>query len=702
MFGFSANEDVHSTSLQILNTYKTNYSRAKNKKKRKTMSKKNSKTPPSVSPSKQATKSTPTPVATASESLGFWHNTRLQAIALFAVSFLLYANTLFHDYCQDDAIVITENMFTTKGVSGIGGILSYDTFYGFFKEQGKAQLVAGGRYRPFTLVMFAIEYQIFGKNPFIGHFLNVVLFGLTSVLLYFLLLRLLKGGDGQQATGDSVGRVTHPILVAFGAALLFAVHPIHTEAVANIKGRDEIMTLLGSLAAVWFALDFYEGKGVKSLIWAVISFFIAIMSKENAVTFVVIVPLIFYFFYHTNWATAFRQTIPFLVTTILFLLLRGVAIGNQFGGEQLELMNNPFLKLVGNQYVAFDFSEKFATITYTLGKYIALLFAPYALTHDYYPRHVDIMQFSNPSVLLSLVTYAVLVYFLLRGVSRRDVVSFGIAFFLLTTSIVSNIVFPVGTNMAERFMFMPSVGFCLVVAVLVERLLTNKPALKTAILGVSALFLTAFSFKTIDRNAAWKDNYTIFTTDIEISQNSAKLNNSVGGETIERYKTSTNPTELAEKMRYAITRLQKAVTLHPTYKNPYLLMGNAHFYLKEYDKSIAAYEQALKLDPAYADALNNRQMVYREGGKTIAQEQNDLNKAVLMLNKAVELNPNDAQAFSYLGTVYGISGNPTACAEALKRALAIRFDKSDAVNLSVAYRQLGNIAEALAWEQKAK
>ena len=133
------------------------------------------------------------------EKPSFWENTRLQAIIIFALSFLLYANTLSHDFCQDDAIVITDNMFTTEGVAGIKGILSYDTFYGFFKDAGKAQLVAGGRYRPFTLVMFAFEYQLFGKNPFIGHFINVILFGLTGVLLYFLLLKLLTK---LQATGD--------------------------------------------------------------------------------------------------------------------------------------------------------------------------------------------------------------------------------------------------------------------------------------------------------------------------------------------------------------------------------------------------------------------------------------------------------------------------------------------------------------------
>ena len=81
------------------------------------------------------------------------------AIALFVLSVLLYANTFQHDFAQDDAIVITDNMFTTEGFSGLSGLFQYDTFYGFFKEEGKDKLVSGGRYRPLTPAMFAVEYE---------------------------------------------------------------------------------------------------------------------------------------------------------------------------------------------------------------------------------------------------------------------------------------------------------------------------------------------------------------------------------------------------------------------------------------------------------------------------------------------------------------------------------------------------------------
>ena len=608
----------------------------------------------------------------------FWENTKLQGILIFTFSFLLYVNTLTHDFCQDDAIVITDNMFTTQGVGGISGILSYDTFYGFFKESGKAGLVAGGRYRPFTLVMFAIEWQFFGKNPFIGHLMNVLWFGLTCVLLYFLLLKLL---NYKQVNGNAA-------MIAFVAALLFAAHPIHTEAVANIKGRDEIMTLLGSLAAVWFSIKHFEKGGFLNQIWAFILFFIGLMSKENAITFLVIVPMVYWFFMKTDWQTAFKQVIPFAAAAILFLILRGAVIGNQFTGEQNELMNNPYLKWNGTQYIPFEMGEKLATIIYTLGKYIALLIFPHPLTHDYYPRHVEIMTFGNWQVLLSIVAYVGILALILRGWKNRDLVSFALAFFIITLSIVSNLVFPVGTNMAERFMFMPSLGFCLIVTSLLMKFLNQKGIIAAAVI------VALMGVKTFTRNFDWKDNYTIFTTDVKVSQNSAKLQCSAGGTIIEHAANEPNPELKKAQMNEAIGHLRRSLEIHPQYKNPYLLLGNAYIYLTNYDQAITEYQNALKLDPKFKDVFTNISIAYRENGRIYGQEKNDVPKATEYLSKAVEFNPQDGQAWSFLGTIYGISGNTAKAIEAFEKALSIRFDKSDASNLSIAYRMSGNIAKA--------
>jgi hypothetical protein len=183
-------------------------------------------------------------VSSASERPGLLFNTRLVGILLFALGFLLYANTLSHDYALDDAIVIYDNEFTQQGLSGVDDLLRYDTFRGFFKVEGKDKLVSGGRYRPWTPILFALQVQFFGLNPMVGHFFNAFFYGLTGLLIYVLLLQLLRV---RFARG-----FTH--WVALFTALIFLTHPLHTEVVANIKGADEMWALLGGLGALWASL----------------------------------------------------------------------------------------------------------------------------------------------------------------------------------------------------------------------------------------------------------------------------------------------------------------------------------------------------------------------------------------------------------------------------------------------------------------
>ena len=397
-------------------------------------------------------------------SVGTWPiNTKLHKWIIFVLAFLLYGNTLTHEYTQDDAIVIYDNMFTTEGFSGIPGILKYDTFYGFFKVEGKDKLVAGGRYRPLTLVMFAVEYAIFGDNPLIGHLGNILLYGFLGIILYLLLLKLFR------ARGD----LPSAAFIAFLTTLFFMVHPVHTEVVANIKGRDEIMTLLGSLAALLLSLKAFQEKKDWLNILAGIIFFLALLAKENAITFLAVVPLTYFIFTKADLAKVITQTLPFLIGAILFLIIRGQVLGGNFGGEvSMELMNNPFLKIENGRWVALAFGEKMATIVYTLGKYVQLLIFPHPLTHDYYPRHVALMTWSDWQVILSTLLYIGMGVLGLIGLLKKRLWSYGILYYIITLSIVSNVVFPIGTNMSERFLFMPSVGFCLGVVLLLVSLVS--------------------------------------------------------------------------------------------------------------------------------------------------------------------------------------------------------------------------------------
>ena len=114
-------------------------------------------------------------------------------------------------------------------------------------------------------------------------------------------------------------------------------HPIHTEAVANIKGRDEILTLLGSLAALYFSIRSYQDQKPMLGIWAAICFFLALLAKENAITFVAIVPLVYFVFTKANFNAIVKYSAPFLAVAILFLFVRARVLGWDFGEPSREL-----------------------------------------------------------------------------------------------------------------------------------------------------------------------------------------------------------------------------------------------------------------------------------------------------------------------------------------------------------------------------
>jgi len=269
-------------------------------------------------------------------------NSKIHMAVIVLLAIGLYLNTLGHDYALDDSIVITDNDFTQEGIAGIGDIMRYDTFRGFFKVEGKDKLVSGGRYRPFTLVMFATGISLWGETPMINHLINILLYAGIGVMLYWWLMALL----GNRKTYG------YGWFIALATTLLFVAHPVHTECVANIKGRDEIVALLGSIIAAYFMLRSHlspKGSDTKYIAYACVAFLIAIFSKENTITFLGVIPLMFFVFTKLNLGQAL------LIPAFIFIVVRTMIIGFDVGGDPpKELMNNPYIKIVGNNYVPFS------------------------------------------------------------------------------------------------------------------------------------------------------------------------------------------------------------------------------------------------------------------------------------------------------------------------------------------------------------
>ncbi|MCC7467366.1 MAG: tetratricopeptide repeat protein [Saprospiraceae bacterium] len=627
----------------------------------------------------------------------FFTNTLLQSALIFAVAFLLYANTLTHGFVLDDAIVITDNMYTQQGVSGIGGIMSKDTFFGFFKVEGKETLVSGGRYRPMTLVLFAFLNQI-STGPFLFHLFTVLLFAFTCVALYRTLL-LLMAPDGTTIPGNSLAAAAP--MVAWFASLLFAVHPIHTEVVANIKGCDEILTLLGCLGALYFTLKAWDTQQVKWTIAAGISFLIACLSKENAAAYVILIPLALAIFRsHTgSTSSVLKASLPVFGAFILFFLLRGSILQWRFGGEPMELMNNPFLKLEGNQWVKFAPAERLATIMYTLWKYVQLLFVPHPLTHDYYPRQIDIKSFADLQVLLSVALYGSMAYLAVRGIPKKDPVAFGILLYLLPLGIVSNLVFPIGTNMGERFAFMPSVGFCFLMGLVLQKLFAKNQNLSLGLFGIVAVL---FSAKTILRNPAWESNEKLFMTDADVSINSAKLQNACGGVLFDKATKEKDSEKQKALCRQALPHLDQALKIYPNYKDAYISRGGAHFVLREFPDAIADYRRAIQLAPDEAKLKTYLALSLRDGGRYYGEEKRDLANAVKCFEESWQINPKDPETARLMGVANGVQGNHAKAIEWFTKAVGVAPNDAGYIwDLGLAYAASGNQAKWDELRQKA-
>lgn len=324
----------------------------------------------------------------------FIHKHWWKAFIFIVLSAVIYYKTANFGYVLDDAIVIEDNKFTQKGFGGIMDIMTTESMTGYFNEQ--KNLVQGNRYRPLSLVTFAMEYGIFGeKNPGFSHIMNILLYALSCILL-MRCFQLLIYNENKLKNFFDLGFIT---------ALFFCVHPLHVEAVANIKGRDEIMALLFAIGALYFMTKhFMYGASEKTFYLGLLSYFMGLLSKENTITFLAVIPLSFYFFNNQTRRNSIIKSLLWLsLVTFIYLIWRFKVSGVPNLSQKItDLMNNPFLEMSG--------SEKMATITYTLGLYIKLLFVPHPLTHDYYPYAIPIMKWSDWKVLLSMALYLSLIY----------------------------------------------------------------------------------------------------------------------------------------------------------------------------------------------------------------------------------------------------------------------------------------------------
>ena len=509
-----------------------------------------------------------------------------------ALGALLYLNTLDHGYVLDDFSVIKNNWVVQQGVDGTDTILKTHYRYGYFSSHYPL-------YRPLSLILFALEWHFYPNEPWVGHFMNVLCYFLLGFVLFQVLVRLMAG--------------LNPAL-PFITALLFMAHPIHTEVVANIKSRDELLSLLFCLLALEFLLRYLRSGKAKYMALALGNYFLAFLSKEGAVTFLAVFPLAVWCFTNVPLRKNLRSSCLFLAPTVVYLLIRQSVLGD------LVEMTAP---VVDNMLVNADLLTRWATATLILGKYLLLLIFPHPLVSDYSYNQIPLTGFGDVRVLISLAVYVGLLVLALRFLKRKHIAAFGILVYLMTISLPSNLFFLIGTNMGERLLFAPSLGFCLVLGYLGTKYLgagaagpaaMDLPAMfqrNKLLFAAAGLVIAAYAWKTVTRNAEWESNYTLHAADVKKSPNSARLHYHYALQLQQEKALKTdNPNEELRYRDMAIAEHEKAVEIFPGYTDAWDQMGIAYLRKNDNENALRCFNTALEKDPHKALTWSNMGRIY--------------------------------------------------------------------------------------------
>jgi len=569
------------------------------------------------------------------------------AALFFAFGFLLYANTLKHDYTLDDFSVIKENYVTQQGLSGIPTAWKEHYRYGYWNSTASL-------YRPLTLTTFNIDWAIAPDNPSYAHWINVLFYGLTGFVLFIALSRVFKDYNKWI-----------PILVT----ALFLAHPVHVECVANIKGRDEILGFLFLATSIITFWNYLDSKKILWLIATMLAFMLSLLSKESSITFVAILPLMAYVFRSDPMNDYVFPAATLFIPAVIFLIARYMVVGS-FGVGSPDMLDNALM-------AAPDKLNFIASAISILGLYLYKMFLPFQMVHEIGFSEFDPKGFSDWKFYLSFLLFTGLGVFAILQIKKRDIGAFGVLFFLLSISLLSNIFIVIGVHYAERLLYYPLLGFCIALVYALFSLfkvpLKSKDSLKTSFekskipVLIMGAFIMMCSVLTVLRNPVWKTSYTLYDADIEKSPSSAKLNYHYGLELVKLgldNKTAKDKGYLASAKK----QFEKALSIKPNYADALAQLGLAYYRENDKQNAMASYEKSLSINKNNAKVYSNMGIIYFEAKA--------LDKAEEVYRKSIKIDPRFVDARRNLGSVLAMQGK---FAEAIAHFQeAIKYEPKDA------------------------
>lgn len=568
--------------------------------------------------------------------------TLIVVIALLAV--VPYLNALTAGFAFDDMPFILRN----------AKIMGQEPALGLLTWIDRPDL-----YRPLTMLTYAANVRL-GGGAAAFHAVNVLLHGAVSVLAFFLVERLAVG------TG-----------VAAATAILFAVHPIHTEAVTGIVGRAELLAALFGLLALLALARGARAEGRARLTWSVASaaaLGAAVVSKESAVTFI---PLGLALWLRLGgwaaWRSGLAALAPHAAVLLAYLAWRAVLVGSLTTGAPPAFVDNPLAHVAA--------PVRLATAVVVLGQYLGLLTWPVTLSSDYSYNQVPLVTSAADPRLLAALAVLLPLTVAVAAIGRR-VPALGLAglLFAIPLALTANVLFPIGTIKAERLLYVPSLGWCLGASwasLQLSRLHRAAP------LATLTLIAAAMGVRTWERNGDWRDEITAHAVAVRTAPMSAKTLSNWG-------------TDLVRQRRYAeaLPFLRRSLEIHPARAAVQTNLGGALMALERFEEALPHLERAVALDPASPEMRRNLGQALGRLGR--------LDAALPQFETAVRLDPASVDARYALGTLLLQAGRAAEAGEQFAAVVRANPRHADAhSNWGVALSRQGRMDEAIAHFEEA-
>uniref|UniRef100_A0A8C1VQX5 Protein O-mannosyl-transferase TMTC3 n=1 Tax=Cyprinus carpio TaxID=7962 RepID=A0A8C1VQX5_CYPCA len=598
-----------------------------------------------------------------------------------------YWNSLFCGFVFDDVSAILDNK-DLRPTTPLQNLFLND-FWGTPMSEERSHK----SYRPLTVLTFRLNYLFSELSSSSYHLLNVVLHAVVCVLfLHFCRLLL--------------DRNTSLI-----AALLFAVHPIHTEAVTGVVGRAELLSSIFLLAAF---LAYTKSKGADhSIVWTpIIStvFLVAVatLCKEQGITVIGICCI-----YEVFVAQGF--TLPMLTDTLL-QVLRGKD-GFPYAVLQtllklIVLIISTLLlvivrvQVIQSQLPVFTRFDNPAAVSSTPTRQLTfnfllpvnawLLLNPSELCCDWTMGTIPLVEcLLDPRNLATVVFYGMLSILAYQGLwyghSSAKIVMMALSLIVLPFIPASNLFFPVGFVVAERVLYVPSMGFCVLVAH-GFKLLSQRGGLKRMSWLLMGVLLTTHAVKTFNRNWDWESEYTLFTSALKVNRNNAKLWNNVG-------HALENQNSYERALRYFL----QATRVQPDDIGAHMNVGRTYKNLNRSREAEEAYLIAKSLMPQiipgrkYATRVApNHLNVYINLANLIRANDSRLEEADQLYRQAISMRPDFKQAYISRGELLLKMNKPSEAKDAYLRALELDHTNADLwYNLAIVNIEMKDPSEAL-------